>query len=231
MGRLHQIATAFAALVALVAMFLASASFRATEHLIAPVQGRNETVLFFINVEYGLSNVHLATAGALLEKHPNIEVHIASFPRTAPKVAKVSSLARRRSTSARVISFHELPGPEYLKAFSDRRGGHGKSLRYLMHPPGINGLDEVIHHIQAAISPWEGGDHVQIYEKAAELIRIVDPAVIVLDTALRPAIDAARQNNRLYAYLSPNVLIDSFVGDQPYGSIFWKYPRFVSAPL
>ena len=227
MGRLRQIATVVGALVALIGIFLASTSRQTAEPPIAPVQGKNETVLFFINAEYGLSNVHLATAGALLEKHPNIEVHIASFPRAGPKVDKVSSLARRKYSTTRDIHFHTLPGPQHTEAFADRRGGHGNSVRHIMHPPGMKGLNEMLRHIEAAMSPWDGDDHIQIYEKAVELVRTVDPAIIVLDTAMKPTIDAARRGNRLYAYISPNLLADVFYGHQPYGGMFWKYPRFV----
>jgi hypothetical protein len=227
MGRLHQLTIAAAASAALLAVFLATTSLQTTESLVAPVQGKNGTVLFFVNVEYGLSNVHLATASALLEEYPCVEVHIASFPRAASKVARVSSLARRKTPSARDIRFHELPGPEYTEALSDRAGGGASSTRHLIHAPGVKGLSKLLRHVEAAISPWEGADHVRIYEKAVEIIRVVDPAVVVLDTSLRPAIDATRQSNRMYAYLTPNALIDTFFGDQPYGGMFWKYARYV----
>ncbi|KAI8955602.1 hypothetical protein F4801DRAFT_272837 [Xylaria longipes] len=226
MGRLRQIATVVAASVVLVAIFLARASSSTKVDYIAPVQGRNETVLFFINAEYGLSNVHLATAGALLEKHPEINVHIASFPRLAPKIAKVISLARRKVESAKDIHFHELPGPEYAEALSDRMGGVGrKSIRHIVHAPGIKGIDKIMRSVMPAMSPWDGREHVQLYERATELIQTVDPALVVLDIAMRPAIDAARQSNRFYAYLTPNVLADTFWAEQPNGAMFWKYSR------
>ncbi|KAI0551673.1 hypothetical protein F4679DRAFT_593066 [Xylaria curta] len=228
MGRLYQIAAACAASAIAIAVFYASTSLQTTESLALPAQGKNETVLFFINTEYGLSNVHLATASALQQKHSCIDVHIASFPRTASKVARISYLTQQQSPSAREIHFHELPGPEYTKALSDRTGGQANSSRHLMHQPGIKGLDKLLSHVQAAISPWEGSDHIHIYQRAVEIIRTVDPAVVVLDTTLRPAIDATRQTNRLYAYLTPNTLADTFFGDQPYGSMFWKYPRMGS---
>ncbi|KAI1108812.1 hypothetical protein F5Y14DRAFT_434669 [Nemania sp. NC0429] len=226
MGRLRQGATLVATCVLLVGVFLARSSPAVAGDLIAPVQGKNETVLFFMNCEYGLSNVHLATAGALLEKHPDIDVHVASFLSTAAKVAKVNSLIRRKVKGARKIHFHELPGPEYAEALSDHLGGLGKrSVRHVIHTPGIKGVDQIMRAIYPAMSPWRGEDHVQIYEKATEIIESVDPALVVLDIALRPAIDAAAQNNRLYAYLSPNSLADIFSAEQPYGSMFWKYAR------
>lgn len=231
MGRLRQIATVVAASVVLVAVFLARASSSVKEDYIAPVQGKNETVLFFINAEYGLSNVHLATASTLLEKHPGIDVHIASFPRVAPKIAKVVSLAQRKVKSAKDIHFHELPGPEYAEALSDRMGGLGrKSIRHMVHAPGIRGIDQVMRSVMPAMSPWDGREHVQLFERATELIQTVDPALVVLDIAMRPAIDAARQNNRLYAYITPNVLADTFWAEQPNGAMFWKYSRFVRGP-
>lgn len=229
MGRLRQAATLFATCVVLVAVFLARGSPAAGD-FIAPVQGKNETVLFFMNAEYGLSNVHLATAGALLEKHPDIDVHIASFPCTASKVTKVNSLVRRKVKGARNIHFHELPGPEYAEALSDQLGGLGKrSVRHVMHTPGIKGINQIMRALYPAMSPWRGKDHVQIYEKATEIIESVDPALVVLDIAFRPTIDAAIQNNRFYAYLAPNILADIFSAEQPYGSMFWKYARFVGA--
>ncbi|KAJ2984074.1 hypothetical protein NUW58_g6141 [Xylaria curta] len=225
MGRLRQIATVVAASVVLVAIFLARASSSPEQDYVAPVRGKNETVLFFINTEYGLSNVHLATASALLEKHPEIDVHIASFPRSAPKVARVTSSARRKLKGAKDIHFHELPGPEYAEALSDRMGGLGrKSIRHIVHTPGIKGIDQILRSVQPAMSPWDGPNHVLIYEKATELIQTVDPALVVLDIALRPAIDAARQNNRLYAFIAPNVLADTFWAEQPWGAMF-KYSR------
>ncbi|KAI0411532.1 hypothetical protein F5X98DRAFT_357071 [Xylaria grammica] len=226
MGRLRQIVAALAALTVLVAVFLARTSQSTEEEFTPTVQGKNETVLFFTNVEYGLSNVHLATAGALLEKHPNIDVHIASFPRSASKVAKAASLARRKFKDTKDIHFHELPGREYAEALSDRMGGVGRtSVRHLLHPPGLKGIDHIMRIVQPAISPWDGGDHVQIFQKATELIETVDPAVVVLDIALRPAIDAARQTDRLYMFLAPNTLSDTLWNVQPWGSMFRKFSR------
>ncbi|KAI0857036.1 hypothetical protein F4860DRAFT_506359 [Xylaria cubensis] len=226
MGRLRQITTVLAASVVLVAIFLAQASSSTDTDYISPVRGKNETVLFFANAEYGLSNVHLATASALLERHPEIDVHIASFPRVASKIAKVASLARRKVNNAKDIHFHELPGPEYAQALSDRMGGLGRqSIRHMVHVPGIKGIDQIMRSVMPAMSPWDGREHVQLYEKATELIQTIDPAVVVLDIAMRPAIDAARQSNRLYAYITPNALSDTFWAEQPNGAMFWKYPR------
>ncbi|KAI0976908.1 hypothetical protein F4678DRAFT_128756 [Xylaria arbuscula] len=226
MGRVRQIAAAIAALVVLIAVFLGRSSSSPKIVSTPTVQGKNGTVLFFINTEYGLSNVHLATTGALLEKYPGIDVHIASFPRLVSKVAKVSSLAKKKSKAAKEVQFHELPGREYAHALSNQMGGVGrKSTRHLLHPPGLKGVNEIMRVIQPAMSPWDGSDHIEIFQRATEIIDEVDPAVVVLDIAMRPAIDAAIQKDRLYSFLAPNVLADTFWIDQPLSSIFTKIPR------
>ncbi|KAI0512956.1 hypothetical protein F5B22DRAFT_612813 [Xylaria bambusicola] len=228
MGRLRQIAAAVAALVVLVAVFLARTS-QSTEDEFIPtptIPGRNGTVLFIINTEYGLSNVHLATTSALLEKHPGIEVHVASFPQSASKVAKLSALAQKRYKVDRGVQFHELPGRYYAQALSNQMGGvGGKSVQHLLHPPGIKGIEEIMRVIRPAISPWDGTDHIEIYEKVRELIGTIDPALVVLDMAFRPAIDAAIRSDRLYTYLSPNVLADTFWFEQPLQTMITKIPR------
>ncbi len=120
MGRFRQIAAAFTALAVLVAVYLARASPSTEVEPTPTVQGKNGTVLFFINTEYGLSNVHLATTGALLEKHPGIDVHIASFPRLASKVAKVASLPSRSPRPLKIFSSTSFPVENMQKRFQTR---------------------------------------------------------------------------------------------------------------
>jgi hypothetical protein len=86
------------------------------------------------------------------------------------------------------------------------------------------GIDHLCEDMQLWISPWSAEDHFSLYQEMQAIINDVDPAVVVLDTLFRPGIDAARDMNRLHAIISPNSVVDNFLGDQPYGSMFWKYP-------
>ncbi|WZH43095.1 uncharacterized protein QYS62_004097 [Fusarium acuminatum] len=98
-----------AALIAAVSIFLS----RPTLDLHPPyVQGRNGTALFLVNEQHGLSNVHVATASALLENYPDIEVHFASFPRLKAKLERIKQLAQKTNSEAR-IAFHRLQGFPY----------------------------------------------------------------------------------------------------------------------
>ncbi|KAL0934398.1 udp-glucoronosyl and udp-glucosyl transferase family protein [Colletotrichum truncatum] len=182
-----------------------------------PVIGNNNTVLFAVNVEYGLSNVHLATIFSLLQNHPTISIHVASFPKLAPKLERVANYARKNYPGMHVVRFHELPGPDLVTASN-------RTSIDLMQPPGISGMDALMKDLQRYIAPWTESDYLQIHDYSRDLIRDVDPAVIVLDGMLWPAVDAARGEKRLYAMLAPNNLADFFGMEQPWLAGLWKYP-------
>ncbi|TEA20489.1 Glycosyltransferase sdnJ [Colletotrichum sidae] len=188
-----------------------------------PISGKNNTVLFLVNVEHGLSNVHIATTFALLERHPEITVHFCSWDRIEKKVERVSTYARSRTPQARPAIFHTLP--DSIPTMSEA------SLRpplELMAPPGIAGLETLTSDMQNLMAPWTAEDHLALVGGLKTLIADVDPAVVVLDMFLRPALDATRNMNRLHAILTPNVLADCFSGFQPWLKGFWKYPALGS---
>ncbi|KAF5983070.1 2-hydroxyacylsphingosine 1-beta-galactosyltransferase [Fusarium bulbicola] len=187
-----------------------------TEHT-PYVQGRNKTVLFLTNSEYCLSNAHLATASALLENYPDIEVHFASFPAIEQKLERVSSFAKIKTPHARIIVFHGLTGLTFVQAIAKE----GRS--FIPRPDGEVSLLWP-STIQLWISPWTFEDHVHLYYELGTIIDEVDPAVIVLDSWFRPAIDATRTRNRQHAFIAPNTLVDHFLGIQPLLTRFWKYP-------
>lgn len=194
----------------------------------APVQGRNNTVLFITSEPAGLSNALVATAAALVERHPEVQVHYASFPSLANTVARVSSLARHSRVSkastdrSNDITFHPLTS---APGFLEKNAGTKHSYWEMIHPPGLQGIDTMIASIQRWIAPWPAEEHLALFEEIRLLIeKEVDPAVVVLDTLFPPGVDATRDANRLHAFISPNQLIDSFGVKQPWGAALWKYP-------
>lgn len=187
----------------------------------APVRGRNNTALFLVNSEPGLSNVILATAAAMMENHPEIQIHVASFPALGDRLARVSELALKRAPpSARAVTFHELKSTSY----ADAANMAGKNLDNIPHPPASAGIARLSNDMQIWIAPWTTEDHLAVYNEIGAIIDSIDPAVVVLDTLFRPAIDITRDKNRLHALVTPNTLVDNFIADQPNGGMFWKYP-------
>ncbi|KAL6922729.1 hypothetical protein FSHL1_000003 [Fusarium sambucinum] len=188
------------------------------------VKGKNGTALFLVNQEHGVSNVLVATASAMLENYPDIDIHFASFPKLKNKLERVSKFAHRKTPSARDIVFHQLQSPSYADVITKA----GRSLDDIPHPPGPAGISHLCRDIQLWISPWSADDHFSIYEEVVSLIDEIDPAVVVIDTLFRPGLDATRDKNRQHAFITPNQAIDNFLGEQPYGSMFWKYPSMSS---
>ena len=191
------------------------------------VTGKNNTALFVVAEHHGLSNVHLATAQALLEQYPHIQLHFASFPKLGVKFPRLSSAAKERQPRAKDIVFHPInQGRTYVGAYMDARGGshHADGLDMSVAPYGLAGMNQLARDIQAALDPWEPEEHFAIYQEISRVIDEVDPAVVVLDTLFQPAIEATRGRNRLHAFITPNTLVDNFLGDQPLGKMFWKYP-------
>lgn len=210
-----------AILVASLAFLLSRNGATSSQDDLGPyIQGRNKTVLFLANAESGLANVHLATTSALLENHPDMEIHYASFPSVRSKLARISRFTRASQTSRRDVTFHELKGPSYSEAFE----AEGHHVQEMVHARGSKGLERFIKMLQQWVAPWDVKSYMGLVDELSTIIDEVDPAVVVLDTFFRPAIDITKQKHRLHAVVSPNMLFDNFIANQPYGGMLWKFP-------
>jgi hypothetical protein len=210
-------------LVALVAYALPSITYWHSPR--EYVQGRNGTVLFITNIEHGLSNAHIATAQSLLEHHHDIEVHYASFAAgpIESKLNRMVDFVRRRDPGAKGIKFHPLAG----KTFEVAGGYHKDNVsQNMVSPPGIPGLPQLMTIIDS-VHGWTVEEHLEIYTEVITLIEEIDPAIVVLDTMMAPAVDATRAANRAHIIITPNTLAENFTPLQPYGRGFWKYPAYV----
>ncbi|KAI8945167.1 hypothetical protein F4801DRAFT_594345 [Xylaria longipes] len=189
---------------------------------IPPVAGINNMALFLISSDYGLSNVHVATAHALVERHPHVQLHFGSFAPMASRLERLSS--HNQHSDKKQIMFHQIQGLSAIDTFR----AVGRDPSNAIHPPGWAGIGKLCKDMQLYVSPWTGEDHLDIYEQVKRTIHTVNPAVTVLDISLGPAIDATNDGNRLHAIISPNTLIESFLAEQPWGKVFWKYPALGS---
>lgn len=214
---------AFLALLAtLTAIFLSkSQSADPSDNLYNQVEGRNNTVLFFVNSNHGYSNVHLATAYALLEKHPTVKLHFATFEKMRSRVKRVEMAGAGVSPGAQPISFHLLPADEYITALA-ARGVHSTAENMIV-PPGLAGSRYLDKSLRWIFAPWTAEDHLAIYRACRELIDEIDPAVVVLDPIFRPAAEATQDANRLHTTLSPNSF-EQFLAVQPWGKWLLRYP-------
>ncbi|TFB07324.1 hypothetical protein CCMA1212_000234 [Trichoderma ghanense] len=208
-----------AVLGALVAVFLARQSTQEDQVL---VSGRNNTVLFLTDSHHGLCNAHLATVSALIENHPSLEVHYASFSGIASDIERITEIARSANPGAK-IHWHQFDGPSLVDELSLVGG-----VQDIVTPPGLPGLRAFADMVFFVMTPWSNEAHLSLYHQTVDLIREIDPAVVVLDSLLRPALDAAVNLNRTRAYITPNALTDLLSPVQPKGAHFWKYPGIAS---
>jgi hypothetical protein len=203
-----------AVLVALLAVFMTQQSYKQSKSSSIPIRGSNKAVLFLTLASSGQINVQLATAQALMEKHPNIKIHFASFTQAAhteaaQKVARMSSFALRKILSAQEIMFHEIPGPDRQEAMQKQMDCAGP-LECFAHPPGARGCSVLARQLEKVLWSWIGEEHVAIYHRIIEITRQVDPAVVVVNYTFRPAVNATQQQNQLHAIVSPLALVDVF---------------------
>ncbi|KAB5576447.1 hypothetical protein GE09DRAFT_1024633 [Coniochaeta sp. 2T2.1] len=213
-----------AAIAGLIALLFAYTKSRGAANPPPPpaaVQGRNNTVLFLVDKHPGLTNVHYATASVLLEQHPEVAVHFATFSEKEKEADTVSRFARRRNPQARPIVFHGLSGRGFMETM-DRpmpEYVHGRDAR------GMRYMFDMLPHV---LQPWRVEEHLALVGRMEEVIEEVDPAVVVLDCFFMVGIDAARKQNRLMSVVAPNQAVDSFVDRQPWGQMFWKYPALAT---
>ncbi|KAF2260858.1 UDP-Glycosyltransferase/glycogen phosphorylase [Lojkania enalia] len=184
--------------------------------LVQQVQGRNNTALFIINELSGLHNVHMATIQSLRMNHPQVEVHVASWPGVEAKLKRISDKAY----------FHGLKSQGYLEAVLAISGT--TEITDGIMGPGLSGISKFTAFMQIWMSPWSNEEHFALIEETGKLMDTIDPAVVVLDTFMWPAISAAREKNRLHAFIVPNMLADSFPHAQWWAKGFWKYPALGS---
>jgi hypothetical protein len=212
-----------------VAILLWTATPAAPPSLRPIVRGRNNTVLFLTNEVPGLSNVHLATAAALIEHHPDLQVHYAAVPASSmdERLARASELAldARLSSGGSMpeagtggIVFHPFYSAGSLTAASP------ELYWALMQPPGLAGVSHITRLMKQALVPWTGPEYLALYHECVALIEQIDPAVVVLDTLFHPGREATRRLNRTHAFVSPNLVVSSFASMQPWGGALWKYP-------
>lgn len=188
------------------------------------IRGKDNTVLFLAHAEPGQINVQLATVQALVEAHPEIDVHFASFSTAAGYVERASAFALAKTPDAR-ITFHELPGPDRGTALAHRYGCGNRSIdECISHSPGAAGAHDLVSQLEVAVITWNGTEHYAIYEEVIRLVGEIDPAVVVLDYLLRPGVDAVRHLNRAHVMITPNALADVVMFMQSYGAGLWKYP-------
>ena len=112
-----------------------------------------KTVLFMTTTAAGQCNSILALSFELLT-HPNVDVHVASFPVLRKRVQELSSSARvvREKHPNSNFIFHEIGGMSDGEAMNSK-GLNGASAP---HPPLAKSHNEGINKLMILLSAWNG---------------------------------------------------------------------------
>lgn len=181
------------------------------------------SVIFFTNSDHGQSNVVLATLYELL-REDLLDIHVASWVSLQHRIEELIDQVRRDNPAKNIssIQFHDLADAPGIAALLKARGKKNKAD--VPHPPGRLGAERIELLTARALTAWEPEQHLSMVTWAGELIRQIDPALVVVDPFLIPAHDAARHVKAKYAVLSPCSLGEGLIPQQSTLAQWTTYP-------
>ncbi|KAL4978577.1 hypothetical protein BDW66DRAFT_158090 [Aspergillus desertorum] len=191
------------------------------------------TILFVTNQELGQATVILSVAHEFLIRRSH-DVHIASFPQLELEVTKLNAQAARAAraallqSSSATATFHALPGRTMFEAAMCKGSSSNSSSAswFNAHSIGFFGARQAYTMLCAVVMPWTGDEYIAVYRRCIEIIKGVQPSIVVIEPLLAQAIDACRTLGSKYAILSPNTAKDHVV--QPMLGNFWRFPVLCS---
>ncbi|KAK9860811.1 hypothetical protein MYU51_006101 [Penicillium brevicompactum] len=170
------------------------------------------TILFITSPEHGQSNVALAVAGEFVNRG-DFEVHIASFKGLSNRIQELND----NVDYDQVIHFHAIAGSSLTEITA-------RKTAQLAHLPGLAGTLDGCDKINFSVLGWKPEEYLRSYRSCLEILKEVNPAVVVADPLLHLGLDAARSLRMRIVILWPVPLKDVVITVQPKAGILWKYP-------
>ncbi|CAG7951090.1 unnamed protein product [Penicillium nalgiovense] len=171
-----------------------------------------QNILFLTSPEHGQSNVALAVAEEFLHRG-EFEVHIASFKQLSTRVQAINDKAEYDQ----VIHFHPIAGPSLTEVVT-------RTTSDISHLPGLAGTRDACNIFNISVLGWKPDEYIRSYRSCLEILKDVQPVVVVADPLLHLGLDAARSIDTRIVILWPVPLKDVVATVQPKAGILWKYP-------
>lgn len=186
-------------------------------------------VLLFSYTEYGQANVVLATAYELLRR--GCEVHIASFSKGETIGRNMDGRVEELNTGvygplpahSLPAIFHEVNCPGHTEAVARL----GITWQEVVHAPGVRGLIRILPKMPGLMCPLKPEEYMQGVESCVEIIKAVQPDIIVVDKFFPQPADACEMVDRNFVQISPNTAQETLELEQPYLAALWKFPMYV----
>ncbi|KAJ4308156.1 hypothetical protein N0V84_012265 [Fusarium piperis] len=183
-------------------------------------------VLMLTNSELGQSNIFIATAHALLERDPNFELHIASFP----QLEKTLSLALAKDGQQPPIGFHSFPGRTMFECLNSSQDSSNHMFSLSLLKSGLWNAPQAIRFITTgAFLCWTPEEFAAIFNETCVLIETLKPDMVLVDSIFSPGITAGKHMKShvskafTLTILSPNSMKDYVHHLEPRGAPFWKW--------
>ena len=180
------------------------------ENTLIAMDNAPKSILLISDPELGQLNVQIATSYALLNLYPNLEVHLASSPSAAGKVAKISDHALQTCPANRSpIHFHALNSPSQSECFDTMpkdvidNFATKISWRSMRSQPARS---------LTLACPWNGEQFVSAYNEVKRVIGEVKPDVLGVDPIFAPAVAASRDSGVKFHLLMPTTMKDACSG-------------------
>ncbi|GAB0136192.1 hypothetical protein EsDP_00004504 [Epichloe bromicola] len=178
-------------------------------------------ILLLTYKDRGQANVFLATAQALLEQDPTVEIHFATFPGLEKDISLVSDAARHRHPSARAVVPHTVQGPSFLQGLEKRFEQDGTRIECgipasFSKPLGFWATLQAIKDSVKLFLPYDAEDVSVVIFSVLDIIRQVAPDLVVVDGLMAPALTAVYHDRIPFTCLSPNSIKDVSGGYQPH---------------
>jgi hypothetical protein len=197
-----------------------------------------QKILFIVNSDYGQANVFLATASAIMQTAPDVELHIASFDPLEDAVKETSTHTQetkqngkkhiqlqQKGEEGQEITFHPIKGISQFEACF--RPEVGVQEAYNLTPGLVNSARNILI-IPGIMMPWRPNEFMEIYRDCELILDKVRPDITVVDPLFSPGLtlcqDRQRQNGLNWIVLAPNTIKDFAIPLQPRLAMLWKYP-------
>jgi hypothetical protein len=159
---------------------------------------KTKKILFFTNSESGQANIVLATAYELLS-YDHVDMHIASFASLENRVSDLKAGAHGSIPSNTSVTFHTIVGLSMAEVIL-----RNFDPNTLAHACGIKAAVRQYPLMARLVTSWSADEYVQGYRSCIEIIKSVDPNIIVIEALCVQAREACVNVDRNYLILSPN---------------------------
>ncbi|KAM0806648.1 putative Serine hydrolase FSH domain-containing protein [Seiridium cardinale] len=192
-------------------------------------------VLMLTNVEFGESNVFLATARALLQQNPSVELHIASFCSLESSVHSLRENLQNSMPEVVPIRFHQIAGLNMTEALQQHFINRGTALTGGYLPKSFSsdlnfsGTLRAIRDAIPILIPYSGPELEKVVSSIVAIIGEVEADQVVVDSLMTAALTACYHLDIKFTCLSPNSIKEFAASTQPWGAVFWRYPAVFSS--